>query len=248
MVKLCGACNAQRAVLKRPKTGDQVRATMLQAQFAQRKLPSTLQKAPLSTPLPPPTPCLKLNGPDTAPCADACAPAAPQLCRECFYATFEAEVHDTILSQQLFRRGERVAVAASGGKDSTVLAHVLTTLNRRHDYGLDLVLLSIDEGIAGYRDDSLETVKRNEVQYGIPLKILSYKELYGWSMDEIVKQIGGLVSNVLQGADCFLPLLCAGRGGWSAVLPPNPCPARAVAAALTQPSHPEAYNVPAASS
>lgn len=33
-------------------------------------------------------------------------------------------------------------------------------------------------------------VKRNEVQYKIPLKILSYKELYGWSMDEIVKEIG----------------------------------------------------------
>lgn len=38
-------------------------------------------------------------------------------------------------------------------------------------YGLDLFLLSIDEGIAGYRDDSLETVKRNEATYGIPLKV-----------------------------------------------------------------------------
>ena len=36
-------------------------------------------------------------------------------------------------------------------------------------YGLDLFLLSIDEGITGYRDDSLETVKRNEQTYGIPL-------------------------------------------------------------------------------
>lgn len=34
-------------------------------------------------------------------------------------------------------------------------------------YGLDLVLLSIDEGIRGYRDDSLETVKRNEQQYQV---------------------------------------------------------------------------------
>jgi hypothetical protein len=48
--------------------------------------------------------------------------------------------------------------------DSTVLAHVLTELNRRHNYGLDLFLLSIDEGITGYRDDSLETVMRNEIQ------------------------------------------------------------------------------------
>lgn len=48
--------------------------------------------------------------------------------------------------------------------DSTVLAFVLSELNRRHNYGLDLFLLSIDEGISGYRDDSLETVKRNEIQ------------------------------------------------------------------------------------
>lgn len=57
-------------------------------------------------------------------------------------------------------------------------------------YGLDLFLLSIDEGISGYRDDSLETVKRNEAQYQIPLKIVSYKDLYNWTMDEIVSQIG----------------------------------------------------------
>lgn len=42
---------------------------------------------------------------------------------------------------------------------------------RACSYGLDLFLLSIDEGIAGYRDDSLETVKRNEQTYCIPLKV-----------------------------------------------------------------------------
>jgi cytoplasmic tRNA 2-thiolation protein 1 len=63
-------------------------------------------------------------------------------------------------------------------------------LNDRYSYGLDLVLLSIDEGITGYRDDSLETVKRNRDQYQIPLLIVSYKDLYGWSMDDIVKEIG----------------------------------------------------------
>lgn len=40
--------------------------------------------------------------------------------------------------------------------DSTVLAHMMTLLNERYDYGLDLSLLSIDEGISGYRDASLE--------------------------------------------------------------------------------------------
>jgi cytoplasmic tRNA 2-thiolation protein 1 len=113
-----------------------------------------------------------------------------KLCKNCFYAAFELEVHETIIDNNLFKKGDRVAIGASGGKDSTVLAHVLKLLNERYSYGLELFLLSIDEGITGYRDDSLETVKRNQIQYEIPLKILSYVDLYGWSMDDIVKEVG----------------------------------------------------------
>jgi hypothetical protein len=96
-----------------------------------------------------------------------------QICKDCFFHVFETEVHNTILEAQLFKRGDRVAIGASGGKgqpytvylsayidglklDSTVLAYVMKTLNDRYDYGLELHLLSIDEGITGYRDDSLE--------------------------------------------------------------------------------------------
>ncbi|KAG6824404.1 nucleotidyltransferase, partial [Arthromyces matolae] len=108
-----------------------------------------------------------------------------QICRDCFFYVFETEVHNTITQAKLFQPGDRVAIGASGGKDSTVLAHVMKTLNERYHYGLELFLLSIDEGITGYRDDSLETVKRNQEQYDMPLKILSYDELYGWTMDAI---------------------------------------------------------------
>ncbi|KZP00043.1 hypothetical protein CALVIDRAFT_476437 [Calocera viscosa TUFC12733] len=113
-----------------------------------------------------------------------------QVCKECFFHVFETEVHNTIMSAKLFKPGDRVAIGASGGKDSTVLAHVMKVLNDRYDYGLEMYLLSIDEGITGYRDDSLESVKRNQQEYGLPLKILSYDELYGWTMDAIVEQIG----------------------------------------------------------
>lgn len=111
-------------------------------------------------------------------------------CKDCFYASFELEVHNTIQKAQLFQPGSVVAIAASGGKDSTVLAYVMKTLNERYKYGLKLVLLSIDEGITGYRDDSLETVKQNQRDYEMPLTILSYDELYGWTMDRIVGEIG----------------------------------------------------------
>ncbi|XP_056640109.1 cytoplasmic tRNA 2-thiolation protein 1 [Diorhabda sublineata] len=112
------------------------------------------------------------------------------LCRECFFEAFENEIHFTITKAKLFKPNTTVAIAASGGKDSTVLAHVMKTLNEKFNYGLNLVLLSIDEGITGYRDDSLETVKQNRDDYGMPLKIMSYKDLYGWTMDEIVAEIG----------------------------------------------------------
>lgn len=113
-----------------------------------------------------------------------------KLCKACFISIFETEIHNTIIANSLFCSGERVAIGASGGKDSTVLASVLKTLNERHGYGLNLLLLSIDEGIKGYRDDSLETVKRNAVQYDMPLEIVGYDELYGWTMDQVVSQIG----------------------------------------------------------
>ncbi|KAK4473507.1 hypothetical protein MN116_002869 [Schistosoma mekongi] len=112
------------------------------------------------------------------------------MCKECFSWCFEEEVHWTIVHSKLITPGDKIAIGASGGKDSTVLAYILNLLNKRYGYGAELLLLSIDEGISGYRDDSLLTVKRNQVQYVLPLKILSYQELYGWSMDDIVKRIG----------------------------------------------------------
>ncbi|KAH8772189.1 hypothetical protein BGZ57DRAFT_895992 [Hyaloscypha finlandica] len=113
-----------------------------------------------------------------------------KLCKGCFITIFEEEIHHTVTSTKLFTPGDRIAIGASGGKDSTVLASVLKILNERYNYGLELVLLSIDEGIKGYRDDSLETVKRNAVQYDMPLKIVGYDELYGWTMDQVVEAIG----------------------------------------------------------
>mgnify|MGYP000705780128 CR=1 FL=1 len=112
------------------------------------------------------------------------------LCRECFILIFETEVHETITKYKLFSPGQKVAIGASGGKDSAVLMKVLQVLNERYNYGLELYLLSIDEGISGYRDHSLKEVKFHSETSGLTLKILSYKELYNWSMDEIVSVAG----------------------------------------------------------
>lgn len=113
-----------------------------------------------------------------------------RLCKLCFINAFEDKIHRHVTENKLFKTGEKVALAVSGGKDSTVLAYTMKTLNKRYDYGLKLRLLAIDEGIKGYRDDSLDTVKQNEADFEIPLTILSYKDLFGRTMDEIVEIIG----------------------------------------------------------
>ncbi|MBA0619575.1 hypothetical protein Godav_028730 [Gossypium davidsonii] len=38
------------------------------------------------------------------------------ICRECFYAVIEEEIHQVILENQLLEPGERIATGASGGK------------------------------------------------------------------------------------------------------------------------------------
>jgi len=111
-------------------------------------------------------------------------------CLDCFYFHFEEEIHQTIISEKLFMPNDHILLAISGGKDSTVLLHTMTTLKARHNYPITLELLAIDEGIKGYRDDSLTTVMKNSETYSLPLKIISYKELYGLTMDEVVAKTG----------------------------------------------------------
>lgn len=41
------------------------------------------------------------------------------LCKDCFFITFETEVHHTIIYNNLFTKGQVVAIGASGGKGNT---------------------------------------------------------------------------------------------------------------------------------
>lgn len=48
-------------------------------------------------------------------------PSAPaqtgkKICKSCFFQVFEDEIHHTIVTNKLFSKGDRIAVAASGGK------------------------------------------------------------------------------------------------------------------------------------
>ena len=111
-------------------------------------------------------------------------------CVKCFIKNFEEEIHETIINYNFFTKGETIAIGISGGKDSTVLAHVINKLNNTKNYGINIKLIAIDEGIKGYRDGSIETIEHNAKLLNLPLLILSFKDLFGLTMDEIVPKCG----------------------------------------------------------
>ncbi|KCZ74526.1 hypothetical protein H311_04508, partial [Anncaliia algerae PRA109] len=113
-----------------------------------------------------------------------------KVCKECFFIYFEETIHSTIINSKMFKENEKVVIGMSGGKDSTVLAHVLNKLNKEKNYKLDLHLLAIDEGISGYRDHSLKMVYVNQKELNLPLKVISYRDLYKVSLDEVVSITG----------------------------------------------------------
>src|ERR671939_27057 len=78
------------------------------------------------------------------------------LCKKCFLRSIEDKAARTISKYSMIDYGDRVAVGVSGGKDSLSLLYVLKMLFDKHlNNGNELVAVTIDEGIEGYRDESL---------------------------------------------------------------------------------------------
>jgi cytoplasmic tRNA 2-thiolation protein 1 len=108
------------------------------------------------------------------------------LCAACFKETTVEKVRRTISKYGMLRRGERVGVAVSGGKDSLSLLKILYELNARpeSDPRHELVALTVDEGVAGYRDEAIEHARAVCKELGAELVLVSYSELFGFSLDQ----------------------------------------------------------------
>lgn len=90
---------------------------------------------------------------------------------------------EVINDYNLINANELVVVALSGGKDSVFTLHILADL--MDELNFDLVAVSIDEGINGYRSEGVEAARVNSENLGIELVEGSFREEFGFNLDDL---------------------------------------------------------------
>lgn len=109
-----------------------------------------------------------------------------KLCSGCFKEDFIKRVRRTISKYELLKYDDRIVVAVSGGKDSLVLLKVLYEIERDFPRS-ELLAVLIDEGIDSYRQYGLRTSREIVDALNIELHEFSFKDLYGFTLGEVVK-------------------------------------------------------------
>jgi uncharacterized protein (TIGR00269 family) len=114
------------------------------------------------------------------------------LCGDHFCATVEKRVRRRVREDALLP-GDATpeepvtwVVGLSGGKDSVVLTEILAD-TFAPDPRVELVALSIHEGIEGYRDESLDASKELTADLDVRHEVVTYEEELGVRMDDVVE-------------------------------------------------------------
>jgi len=107
-------------------------------------------------------------------------------CDKHFLRYFDRKVRKTLRKYQMFKDKEHIIIAVSGGKDSLSLLHYMVNLSKRVP-GWKITALLIDEGIKGYRDETIKDFLRVVNELNVDYHIARFKDEIGYTLDEIVK-------------------------------------------------------------
>jgi len=97
-------------------------------------------------------------------------------------------VRATIAKYDMLQPNDKIMTAVSGGKDSVTLLHILAKTEKNFPKA-SLCAITVDEGIKGYRDQALKHAMRNCQKLGVEHKVTSFKDLFGFKLDELVTMI-----------------------------------------------------------
>jgi len=108
-----------------------------------------------------------------------------KLCSSCFCSSIVEKVKRAISKYDFLKYGDAIGMAVSGGKDSLSLLRILNELCKTH--ASKIFAITIDEGISGYREEAIKICKDLTEELNVPHYVFSFKELYGFSLDEVIK-------------------------------------------------------------
>jgi tRNA(Ile)-lysidine synthase TilS/MesJ len=108
------------------------------------------------------------------------------LCREHFTADLELKAKRAIRTHHWLRPKDHIGVLLSGAAGSALLFFLRTLTARRRDVRVSAII--IDEGIGGYRVPGQS--QRSAESLGVDYYTGSFRERFGVTMDEIVKERG----------------------------------------------------------
>jgi len=109
-----------------------------------------------------------------------------RLCSKCFVNSLEEKVKETISRYGMFRPTDNIAVAVSGGKDSVTLLQMLNRIEKDFPK-TKITAITVDEGIRGYRYEAVKIARENCKKLNVEHKIISFKNLYGYGLDDIIE-------------------------------------------------------------
>ncbi|MEM2673910.1 MAG: ATP-binding protein [Candidatus Bathyarchaeia archaeon] len=109
------------------------------------------------------------------------------LCPDCFLLLTERRVKHTIDVYKMLSKDDRIGVAVSGGKDSSSLAYILSSLFKK----IDITLIYIDLGIPEYSQHCLEKVETLAKMLDRELIIYSLEGELGFRIGDFKQTIYG---------------------------------------------------------
>lgn len=113
--------------------------------------------------------------------------SSAHLCKTHFIEDVERKIKRDIRKFRMIEKGDRIAVALSGGKDSTALLYILHKIFKNRP-DIELLAITIDEGIRGYREHTLSHAVKLTGELGVPHTIWSFEKGFGITLDELTKR------------------------------------------------------------
>ncbi len=111
--------------------------------------------------------------------------AKRHVCGTHLIAEIEQRVAKTVTDRNLIVPGDTVAVGVSGGKDSSALLMILSRIVPAIP-DVRLVAITVDEGINGYREDTIQAANRLVGSLKIEHRHMSFTDLYGDTLDTLL--------------------------------------------------------------